>query len=107
MIIRIRSLVRSRIGKEIDKIDRVYEEKQEKLIGMISADEQEIQKSTLDVIKSSLDTLHTQRERMLTLYNNCTGYDLVSVIKFSGGFTLSIIAYVQKILEFSNSLIVK
>ncbi len=97
----LRRLVRGRIEEEINRIDGCYKAQQDKLMKITSETISDTADKALELVRKSLDSLDTQRERMLRLYTDSRGYDIVTVAKFASSFVLSLIAFLDKILEFT------
>ncbi len=94
----IRKLLRGRIEDEISKINERYQLEHQKLMKLVSKGNYTGEE--LNLVSTALKTLYVERERMLQLYGNAKGYDLKTVVQFSSSFILSLVAFVEKLLQF-------
>ncbi len=94
----IRKLLRDRIEDEINKINEIYQLELQKLMELVS--EGNYKGEELNLVSTALETLYTERERMLQLYGNARGYDLKTIVQFSVSFILSLAAFAEKLLQF-------
>lgn len=94
----IRKLLRGRIEDEINKINERYQLEHQKFMELVSKGNYNGEE--LNLVSTALETLYTERERMLQLYGNARGYDLKTIVQFSSVFILSLIAFVEKLLQF-------
>jgi hypothetical protein len=54
----------------------------------------------LSLVPTALQTLYVERERMLQLYGSARGYDIKTLVQFFSTFILSLVAFVEKLLQF-------
>lgn len=93
----IRKILRGHIEDQIELINEVYDRQRRKLLDLISGATQSGIENEIMLIKISLDTLYTERERLLSLYSRSKGYNLKTVVQFISSFILPIIAVFEKV----------
>ena len=93
----IRKITRSHIEEQIGRINEKYYRNQKKLLDLISDEPDGREQSEIALIKVTLDSLYTERERLLKLYSDSKGYSLSSVVQLISIFILPVITFCEKI----------
>ena len=82
----IRNLLRGRIEEKINIINARYEKQEHRLMELVNDKNCNDRGEELKLVSTMLDTLHTERERMMQLYSESKGYDLMTVVQFISSF---------------------
>ncbi|WP_156168435.1 hypothetical protein [Methanoculleus sediminis] len=93
----IRKILRGHLEDQIERINEKYGRQHRKLLDLISEENESDIEHEITRIKISLDTLYTERERLLSLYYQSKGYNPKTVVQFISSFILPIIAIFEKI----------
>jgi hypothetical protein len=96
----IRKLLRDRIEDEINKINEGYQREHQKLMDIVTGGNYNDKLEELSWVKSTMETLHNERERMVQLYDNSKGYDLTTIVQFIGSIIPPLIAFIEKLFNF-------
>lgn len=97
----IRKISRGRIENKIKIINEKYEIEDQKLMNFIPEGDCKEKLDELNLLSSTLETLYTERDRILQIHGNAKGYDIITIVQFISSFILPLIAYLQKIFHFS------
>ncbi len=96
----IRKLLRDRIEEEINKINERYQREHQKLMDIVSEGNYEDKLEELNWVKSTMEILYIERERMLQLYDNSTGYDLKTIAQFIVSIIPPLLAFLEQLFNF-------
>jgi hypothetical protein len=96
----LRKLLRDSIEVEINKINERYQREYQKLMDIVSAGNYKDKLEELSWVKSTMETLHIERERLLQLYDSSKGYDLTTIVQFIGSIIPPLIAFFEKLFNF-------
>lgn len=98
-LIMIRKLLKGRIEEEINKINERYQLEHQRLLEFDSKGNYKDKTEELQLVSTTLETLYNVRERIIQLYSNSKGYDVITIAKFISSFIPPLIAYVQKFIN--------
>ncbi len=93
----IKKILKGHIEDQIERINEKYSRQHRKLLSLISEENESGIEHEITLIKISLDTLYTERERLLSLHSQSKGYNPKTVIQFISSFILPVIAFFEKI----------
>lgn len=92
-----RKLFRDKIEDEINKINEKYLKQHQRLMDIISEGNSKDKEQELNWVKTTIETLHTERERILQIYTDSKGYDLMTIVKFAISSIPPALAYIQRL----------
>ena len=95
----IRKIIRSRIEKDLIKINEEYQRQHQRFMDIISKKNSEEKDEMLNSVASLLEVLYAERELILKLRNNVKRYDLITIAKFVGSFIPPLIAFSAEIIQ--------
>ena len=96
----IRKLLRDKVEDEINKINERYQREHQKLMDIISEGNYKDKLEELNWVKSTMETLRIERERMLQLYKYSKGYDLKTITQFVVSIIPPLLAFLDKLFNF-------
>jgi hypothetical protein len=95
----IQKIFRGRVEEELDKINEKYQQEHQRLMSFVSEGNYKDKVEELNLVSTTLETLYTERERILKLHASSKGYDLMTIIEFVSSFILPLGAFLQKIMN--------
>jgi hypothetical protein len=93
----VRKIFRTKIEDEIYKINQRYLKQHQRLMEIVSEVNYKDKEDELNWVKTTIETLHTEREQILQQYTNSKGYDFMTIVNFVGSSIPPVLAYLQRL----------